>query len=502
VRGRARGCVPRSAGSAGQSHGVNPDRCSLAEKTLAIPRTLDLVPPAADPGSTGDRRDVPLTELHGWGRQPLVQGRQVLSEDFEAATCDARLSRGLGRSYGDASLPVAHDLVAGSQPANRFLGFDPQTGVLRAEAGLSLEEIYRLFLPRRWFVPVTPGTKFVTLGGMVAADVHGKNHHQAGCLGAHVTGLRMRIADGRIVSCSPTVLPDLFRATLGGMGLTGHILEVDLRMVRIPSPWIWGENERIDGIDAFVDRLSAAATRWPFTAGWIDCLSRGRSLGRGILFCGRWAEPDEAPARPPPAGGGFPVPFCLPRWAISRLTSRVFNAAYFLLPRARRGIVHPNSFFYPLDGLHHWHRLYGKPGLTQYQCVIPHSAGRRALHRLMEIISEQGVASPLCVIKDCGPEGEGLLSFPKPGISIAVDFPVRSWTQAVIDALNDLVVAEGGRIYLAKDAFTRRAHLQKMDPRLPRFQEVRRRWDPDGRLRSALSRRLLDDDGNVDPPVS
>ncbi len=492
--------MPRGAGSIRRAHGVNESAIFRRERTLAIPNTLNLVPAPVDPGPSPRERDIPLTDLTGWGRQPIVPGREVLSEDFEGATRDARLSRGLGRSYGDASLPAPGDRVAGSPPANRFLAFDPQTGILRAEAGLSLEEIYRIMLPRRWFVPVSPGTKFVTLGGMVAADVHGKNHHQAGCFGAHVTALRLRLADGRIVECSPTVLPDLFRATLGGMGLTGHVLEVAFKMVPIPSPWIWGENQRVDGIDAFVDRLSDAASRWPFTAGWIDCLARGRALGRGILFCGRWAEPHEAPAHAPPAGGGLPVPFCLPRWAISRPTSRLFNAAYYWAPRRRRGIVHPNAFFYPLDGLHNWHRLYGRPGLTQYQCVIPHAAGRRALHRLMEIISEQGVASPLCVIKDCGAEGQGLLSFPKPGISIAVDFPVRFWTQSVVDALNELVIAEGGRIYLAKDAFTRRTHLRQMDPRLPLWQEVRRRWDPQGHLRSTLSARLLDGDGETGRP--
>jgi FAD/FMN-containing dehydrogenase len=433
--------------------------------------------------------------MTGWGAYPKVTGTEVSSEDLERATRGVNLTRGLARSYGDASLPLAGQTAAASPPANRFLAFDEETGLLRAEAGLSLEEIYRLFLPRNFYVPVTPGTKFVTLGGMVAADVHGKNHHQAGTFGAHVTALKLRLADGRIIECSPTVEPALFRATIGGMGLTGHILEVEFKMERLPSPWIWGESEGVPDIDAFIDALGKAAASWPMTMGWIDCISTGKNLGRGIIYRGRWATAQEAPKKPPRPRGKLSLPLMMPSYTVNNFTTKVFNLLYYWVhKRAKKGIVHPDVFFYPLDAIHHWNRIYGRNGFTQYQCVIPHASGKAATRRFMEVVAREGSASFLCVIKDCGPEGTGMLSFPRPGISIAIDFPVRPGTQKLIDALNEIVLAEGGRIYLAKDAFTRKDHFERMEPRLAEFQGVRKRWDPEGKLGSGLSARLLGGD--------
>jgi len=433
--------------------------------------------------------------LSGWGRL-AVPGREVCSEDLERITRDVPLSRGLGRSYGDSSLPPpGQPLVAGSRLADRILAFDPATGLLRAEAGLSLFELNRVFLPRGFFDPVAPGTQFITLGGMVAADVHGKSHHRSGSFGTHLTRLKMRVADGRIVECSRELEPELFRATLGGMGLTGHILEVECRLLRVPSPWIQAESERVADIDSFIDALKEAGPRWPYTVGWIDCLSRGRRMGRGILHRGRWADPAEAPARFPAERRRPSVPFVLPGWVIGRWSVRTFNALFYRshLPRVKRAVVHPESFFYPLDVVLHWNRLYGPRGFTQYQCVLPESAGRGASRRFLELLTKRGGASMLCVIKDCGPEGLGLLSFPKAGTSIALDLPIRDGTQALVDALNELVIAEGGRVYLAKDALTRGDHYRAMEPRLDAFLAVRRKWDPEGRLRSAQSVRILGD---------
>lgn len=423
-----------------------------------------------------------------------MPARERRSEDLEALTEGAVLSRGLGRSYGDSSLPPpSRPLAANTTLADRILAFDPSTGLLRAEAGLSVLALNRLFLPRRFFLPVSPGTQFVTLGGLVAADVHGKNHHVDGCFGAHVTSLRMRVADGRIVECGPDALGELFRATLGGMGLTGHVLEVEFRMKRIPTPWIWAETERMRDIDAFMDGLKSAARIWPFTMGWIDCLKRGAELGRGVLMRGRWAEPHEAPTRLPWPRPRPAVPFVLPLSLVTPLTVRVFNSLYYHLPRRARGILNPEPFFYPLDVVSDWNRLYGPRGFTQYQCVLPEAAGRGAARRFLELLTARGGASMLCVIKDCGPEGMGMLSFPKPGISIALDIPITDHTQALVDALNDAVAAEGGRIYLAKDALTRAAHFRAMEPRLDAFLAVRRKWDPEGRIKSAQSVRLFGD---------
>ena len=433
--------------------------------------------------------------LSGWGRI-AVAGREVRSEDLERITRDVPLSRGLGRSYGDSSLPPpGRPVVAGSRLADRILAFDETTGLLRAEAGLSLFDLNRVFLPRGFFDPVAPGTQFITLGGMVAADVHGKSHHRGGSFGEHVTRLRMRVADGRIVECSREVEPDLFRATLGGMGLTGHILEVECRLRRVPSPWIYTESERVRDIDRFIDALKEAGPRWPYPVGWIDCLSRGSRMGRGILNRGRWADPAEAPAGRPPSRHRPSVPFVLPGWVIDRWSVRTFNAVFYRthVPRVRRRVVHPESFFYPLDVVRHWNRLYGPRGFTQYQCVLPEAAGRGAARRFLELLTRRGGASMLCVIKDCGPEGIGLLSFPKAGTSIALDLPIRDNTQALVDSLNELVIAEGGRVYLAKDALTRGEHYRAMEPRLDAFLAVRRKWDPQRRLRSAQSVRILGD---------
>lgn len=438
--------------------------------------------------------------IAGWGRIP-VPGREVRSEDLERLTENAVLSRGLGRSYGDSALPPpSRREVATTTLADRILAFDEESGLLRAEAGLALKELNRLLLPRGFFVPVTPGTQFVTLGGMVAADVHGKEHHRAGCFGEHVTRLKMRVADGRVIECSDMSgsedeHPDLFRATIGGMGLTGHILEVEVRMRRIRSPWIWQESRRVDDIDAYIDALKEAAGRWPYTVGWIDCLSRGRNMGRGILMAGDWAEPSVAPKRFPFPKPRVTMPVELPGWALGGPSVKAFNSAFYWkhLPREKAGIVHWESFFYPLDMIGHWNRMYGRRGFTQYQCVLPDSAGRGAARRVLDLLTKRGGASFLCVIKDCGAEGKGMLSFPMRGISIALDIAVRDDTQALVDALNEQVIAEGGRIYLAKDTFTRPEHFRAMEPRLPAFLEVRRRWDPAGALRSAQSVRLFGD---------
>ncbi|HEY5657357.1 MAG TPA: FAD-binding oxidoreductase [Myxococcota bacterium] len=438
-----------------------------------------------------------MQQLSGWGRVPVVEGEERLSEDLERASEGVSLSRGLGRSYGDASLPASSGRAClGTRLADRILAFDDATGVLRAEAGFSLHQLNQLFLARGWTTPVIPGTQYVTLGGMVAADVHGKNHHVAGCLGAHVRALRLRVADGRVLEVSAQREPELFRATLGGMGLTGHILEVELRLQRIPSAWIWRESERVGDLEALVSKLRAASRTWPFTVAWVDCAARGAALGRGILSMGRWAEPREAPAEPPRMRERFAVPFDLPSWCVGPWSIRLFNALYYGHhgPRPRSGIVHPQPFFFPLDAVRHWNRLYGRRGMVQYQCVLPLAGDGRVHQRFFETLARHGGASPVSVIKDCGAEGRGLLSFPMPGISVALDLPFRKRrTQALVDALNAIVIEAGGRVYLAKDALTRREHFAAMEPRLERFRALRHKWDPEGRLASAQSVRLLGD---------
>jgi decaprenylphospho-beta-D-ribofuranose 2-oxidase len=379
--------------------------------------------------------------------------------------------------------------------ADRLIAFDPASGVLRAEAGYSLRDLYVTFLPRGWFTPVSPGTQFVTLGGMVAADVHGKNHHIDGSIGRHIRAIRLRVASGAIVECSRDREPDLFRATIGGMGLTGHILEVELQLARVPSPWMIGKTIRVPNIEAFIAELRQAADEWPFTMGWLDCLSGGKHVGRGLMFAGRWATPEEAPTRFPHPRKRFAVPFTCPSWVMGRTIGRVVNEmiyrTHWTKPTLRA--VHPESVFYPLDFILHWNRLYGRRGFTQHQCVLPDSAGPEAVHRLVELLSTLGGASFLGVIKNFGPAGEGMLSFPEPGTTIALDFAIRDDTPAIIARLNEHVAASGGRVYLAKDAFTTAEHFRRMEPRLDAWLAVRRKWDPAGVIRSAQSVRLFGD---------
>jgi FAD/FMN-containing dehydrogenase len=436
-------------------------------------------------------------EVSGWGRAPVREAIEVLDEDLRSAVCGASLTRGLGRSYGDASLPPrAGARVAASRRADRLLAFEPASGVLRAEAGLSLARINELFLPRGYASPVAPGTEHVTLGGMVAADVHGKNHHRAGSLGAHVRSLRLSLADGRELEVSDGQERELFLATQGGMGLTGHVLEVELTLERVPTGWIWQETEPIRDLAELLEKLPAASAAWSHTVAHVDALARGRALGRGVLVKGRWAEPDEAPGAAPRRRFRPTLPFVLPDWALNRASARLVNGAYRLVNgRGSAGIVHPQTFFHPLDFVLEWNRAYGRRGFTQYQAVLPREAGPSAVRRLFETLAASGEAPFLCVVKDFGAEGRGLLSFPRPGTTASIDLPLRGErTQLLVDALNRVVIEAGGRVYLAKDALTRREDLEAMEgPRLRAFEAVRRRVDPERRLSSALAVRLLGD---------
>lgn len=461
-------------------------------------RVPEIVPgnaPAPSPDATTGA-PAQLSELAGWGYYPRVQACEQRSEDLERITRDAVLTRGLGRSYGDSSLPPAgHYKVAGSRLADRLLSFDGETGVVRVEAGFALMNLNQLFLTRGWFTPVTPGTHYVTIGGMVAADVHGKNHHVLGCFGEHVRALRMRVADGRILECSDAHERELFRATLGGMGLTGHILEVEFAMQRIPSPWIWQESEQVSDLDHALERLQAASRQWPFTVLWSDFLPSGPGLGRGILYKGRWAELGEAPAAPPRWRRAATLPLRVPSMFLQPWMVAVHNRLkhWWHGAQARSGIMHPETFFYPLDVVREWNRAYGRRGFTQYQAVLPASHDDARHWRFVRTLRERCGTVYLCVIKDCGPEGKGMISFPKLGVTYALDIPIDAHTQAVVDALNEVVLAEGGRVYLAKDAFTRPHHFRAMEPRLDAWNAVRRAWDPQTRLKSAQSVRLLGD---------
>ncbi len=441
--------------------------------------------------------EAPLERLSGWGRHPIGLGRVSRSERIVLPPGSAPvLPRGLGRSYGDAAVPGSREtLVIDVTRADRIIEFDAGTGLLTCEAGVSLAEIIRVFLPRGWFPAVTPGTKFVTVAGCVACDVHGKNHHRDGTFGRFVERLTLQAADGRQVVCGPSIERELFLATVGGMGLTGLITEVALRLRPVESAWIALETRNARGLDEMLELLRASAADWPYTVGWIDSLAPGSALGRGVMMRGRHASREEVAGRRVPPPRAIRVPVDAPAWLLNRYSVQLFNRIYHWRHGApARRLVSYEEFFYPLDAVLDWNRLYGRRGFLQYQCVLPRAAGVRPVRAVLERIAASGAASFLAVIKDCGPGWEAYLSFPQEGTTLALDFPYRGpATEALVHELNALVIEAGGRVYLAKDAVTRPEHWASMMPRLGEWRAVRARWDPARRFRSAQSVRLLGD---------
>jgi decaprenylphospho-beta-D-ribofuranose 2-oxidase len=371
-----------------------------------------------------------------------------------------------------------------------MLGFDAETGLLVAEAGVLLRDVVATFAPRGWFPPVTPGTQFVTLGGMAACDVHGKNHHGAGSVSRHIAWLDLLLADGREVRCSPTEDAELFWATCGGMGLTGVILRLALRLKPIET------GEIVQTTFAAPD-LGTAMTIFEahrdatYSVAWIDCLASGGALGRSLVYLGEHARRHDLPAGADP-GRRTPrrprrVPVDFPGFALNRLSVAAFNALYYARGRPGTELVDLQTYFYPLDGLLEWNRIYGPSGFVQHQCVLPPESARAGLTALLTRISARGAGSFLAVLKLLG-EGAGPLSFPMPGYTLALDFPATAANFSLLTELDAVVADHGGRIYLAKDARAGVSALAGYE--LPRFRRVRDRVDPDRRFRSLQSERL------------
>jgi len=400
---------------------------------------------------------------------------------LRAGAASPGLAYGNGRSYGDVCLNPG-GLLWKTRNLDRFISFDPATGQLECEAGVLLDEIIAMVLPQGWFLPVTPGTRFVTVGGAIANDVHGKNHHHAGSFGEHVLALSLLRSDGQRLECNGTQQADLLRASIGGLGLTGVIVSAKLQLRRVGGPWLDTETTVFDGLDAFFALSGAAEQGCEYNVAWIDCLHGSR----GVFFRANHG-----------AGGGTAPPqrqrdlrFTPPLSLINTASLRLFNAAYFRCHAARQGASRQAwaPFFYPLDGILHWNRIYGPQGFYQYQCVIPRAAERSATPELLAAISASGMGSFLAVLKTFGTrEPAGLLSFPMAGTTLALDFPHQGErTLALFERLDAIVVAAGGRLYPAKDARMSRAMFESGQPRLAEFLPYR---DPG--MSSAMSRRLL-----------
>ncbi len=426
-----------------------------------------------------------------WGRWPRYAHRTVAlahrDDRLEIDASSAVLPYGNGRSYGDSCQNDGGVLLA-TRGLDRYISFDPQSGVLECEAGVLLRDVIELVLPRGWFVPVSPGTCFVTLGGAVANDVHGKNHHRAGSFGHHLLGFELLRSDGSVRWCTPVENAEWFAATVGGLGLTGLIRRVRLQLRAVPGPFLRGRSTRFGNLAEFFALSRESDADYEYTVSWLDCAARGRQLGRGVFMSG-----NHAPAQGRvPGGAPFRVPFTPPLSLINRVSLGVFNKLYYHRPAARQDDAtwHYRPFFYPLDGLLEWNRIYGPRGFFQYQCVIPPATAEPALNEMLEVIARSGSGSFLAVLKMFGERASpGLMSFARPGTTLALDFPNGGQpTLALLESLDAITRHAAGAVYPAKDARMSAASFQQY---FPRWKEFQRFIDP--RFSSSFWRRVSQD---------
>lgn len=436
--------------------------------------------------------------LAGWGRYPVREcavwqpiTTQALHETL--APLPSSIARGNGRSYGDASLNP--DATIDTRRLDRLIAFDAATGTLECEAGVLLSDLVATFVPRGWFPPVTPGTRLVTIGGMIASDVHGKNHHGAGSFCDHIDWLDLDLGDGRILRCSARENAPLFAATCGGMGLTGIIVRASVRMLKIESAYMRQRTIRVPDLDQALAVFEESHSS-TYSVAWIDCMATGKSLGRSAILLGehataadlderRRAEPFARPVRKPKS-----VPFDFPGFALSGFNVKMFNQLYYALQQPGDALVDLDPYFYPLDAVFDWNRIYGRRGFVQYQSALPLAESATGLRRLLEAISAAGAGSFLAVLKRMGPGSFGMLSFPMQGYTLALDFPATPTSLELLERLDAITAEHGGRVYLTKDARMSPQMFASGYPRLPEFRSVRAEYGLDQRFSSLLSQRL------------
>ncbi|MBL6448903.1 FAD-binding oxidoreductase [Fulvivirga sp. 29W222] len=402
------------------------------------------------------------------------------------------IARGMGRCYGDASLGQN---VLSTLKYNKVTFFDVQSGVIECQAGFTLDEVLQLAVPKGWFLPVTPGTKFVSLGGAVASDIHGKNHHKEGSFSRHTLNIKVLCGDGKIYECSRTENSDLFEATCGGMGLTGVILSVRFQLKKISTSYITQKQIKASNLDELIV-LFEKYKEYTYSVAWVDCLARGKKFGRSILMLGEHSELDELKGSKTKAPlkvhseAGLNIPFNFPSFVLNKYSIKLFNFAYYHknLKKLQENIVHYDGFFYPLDNIRNWNRMYGKPGFLQYQFVLPLDQ-IDGLKVIMNRIAEKKQGSFLSVLKVFGAQND-LISFPEEGYTLALDFPITDSLLEFLDELDKIVEDCGGRIYLTKDARMNKDFFHKSYPRLEEFMQIVNKYNPNAEFKSVLSDRL------------
>ena len=423
--------------------------------------------------------------LSGWGNFPKMNSNVLpYSKEVLESGDNIIISRGLGRSYGDSSL---NKIVVDTSSLDKFIEFDSTLGIIKCQAGISLDEILSLSIPKGWFLPVTPGTKFVTIGGAIAADVHGKNHHIDGSFCNYVISLNILIGTGEIINCSREHNRDLFYATCGGMGLTGIIIDASFTLKSIKSEAINVKSIKAknlyDALEIFSNNKKST-----YSVAWIDCLKKGKSMGRSIVMLGEHSKKSKPRSR----NLRFNIPFNAPSVLLNKFSVKTFNTVYYnsQFNKIKNSHVHYDPFFYPLDSLKNWNRLYGNRGFFQYQFVVPFSVGFEGINKIFVEITNWGQASFLAVLKTFGKGNDNLLSFPMEGYTLAIDIKYSDKALKFFDRLDKIILEMGGRIYLAKDSRMDSETFKKSYKNWETFQKVRKKYKTLEFCSSSQSRRI------------
>ena len=437
--------------------------------------------------------------ITGWGRYPAIETTSLVPkrpglvtsalEEFTHAFKEEDLiARGLGRSYGDSSL-ASHTLD--THKLNYFMHFDEQSGQLTCEAGMSFSEILRVLIPQGWFLPVTPGTQFITVGGAIASDVHGKNHHLHGSFSEHLISITLCLANGELIECSATQHRELFLATCGGMGLTGIILFATFKMIKIESAFIDETTYKTRNLAETLEQFEATHNA-TYSVAWIDCLAKGDALGRSLLMVGEHAPKTDKNTLNFAYPSKLNMPFDLPSFTLNSLSVKAFNSLYYgkVFNKETNRSVHYAPYFYPLDSIQNWNRMYGKNGFVQYQFVIPKSAGLVGLTQILSEIVDSKRGSFLAVLKVFGQGNDNFLSFPEEGYTLALDFKMDSSLLPFLDRLDEIVLSYGGKLYLTKDARMSEETFKQSYPKWEIFQEIRHQYGAHLMFNSLQSRRL------------